>query len=276
MVAKQYYINRNGKIFGPYSKEAIRKAARQDKITFDDLISKSTRGPWITISLANEHSSTAKTPAIARQAEADEWLNDDLFGDFPDMPAVPKKPKKEKKSKSDDKVLGFFKKRKKSRNSIDYERAIVASPGQRLLAYIVDVLVSWVFFAPAMVVFFGLDLTVKPVPGEMPPGFDKFVTWMMIGGISYCVLQVYLQFVRAQSVGKWYCGLQIFDVTTMRPAGFFRNFVLRYIGSGLIVCIPFLGLIFGIADLFFIFRGDHRCLHDLVAGTQVMDISYCE
>lgn len=78
---------------------------------------------------------------------------------------------------------------------------------------------------------------------------------------------------RAQSIGKWYCKLQIFDVETIQPAGFFKNWFLRSFVNGLISGVPFVGGLYGLVDVLFVFSENHRCLHDHIAGTQVMDIS---
>ena len=75
---------------------------------------------------------------------------------------------------------------------------------------------------------------------------------------------------RSQSVGKLLLGLRIVCVTDHAPAGFVRAFLLRGTMPFLLEQIPVLGLLFWTVDSCFIFRGDQRCLHDLVAGTKVV------
>ena len=48
--------------------------------------------------------------------------------------------------------------------------------------------------------------------------------------------------------------------------------VKRYGFVTLISLIPFVGTILTWGDILIIFRKDRRCLHDLVAGTQVLSV----
>ena len=286
-MANQYYINRNGKIFGPYTKEAIRTAARKDKITFDDLISKSPRGPWITISLAKDHASSARLPAIKRstagddpkkvETEASEWVQDDLFGDFPDLPVLPNKGKSASEKREGEKRSAKRRKRNKSRRGmVDYDNISLATPWQRLLAQTVDVLCGLLAVAPGVVLcVIGF---LKIAPGE--PASNELIIGVIlacVGMLLIAVANLYYLFNDAQTIGKRYCNLQIFDVNTMRPAGFVRNFILRQVVNHTItVCLrrgTVYGGLYALINILFIFRSDHRCLHDWIAGTQVMDIS---
>ena len=45
----------------------------------------------------------------------------------------------------------------------------------------------------------------------------------------------------------------------------------RYLFANGVGMIPFIGGLISIVNICFIFRGDKRCLHDLVAGTQVVN-----
>ena len=55
-------------------------------------------------------------------------------------------------------------------------------------------------------------------------------------------------------------------INTGENGGFVRNVLLRLIANGMIGSIPFYGLV----DILFIFRSDRRCIHDLIARTQVV------
>jgi uncharacterized RDD family membrane protein YckC len=52
--------------------------------------------------------------------------------------------------------------------------------------------------------------------------------------------------------------------------GFVKAFLLRVFVNGLIGAVPFVGFVYSLVDIFFIFRDDRRCLHDLIAGTKVV------
>ena len=58
-----------------------------------------------------------------------------------------------------------------------------------------------------------------------------------------------------------------------RPVGFVEAVLLRSWMFGLLGWVPRAGSFLGLADILFIFRRDRRCLHDLLAGTKVIETS---
>ena len=46
---------------------------------------------------------------------------------------------------------------------------------------------------------------------------------------------------------------------------------LRYLPTAVVTQIPLIGSILGITDILFIFGQERRCVHDLIAGTKVID-----
>ena len=83
------------------------------------------------------------------------------------------------------------------------------------------------------------------------------------------LVQMGLLALRGQSVGKLIVGLRIVRLDGSAP-GFLHAFLLRSCIPFLLEQIPVLGLVFWVVDSCFIFRDDHRCLHDLLAGTRVV------
>jgi len=75
---------------------------------------------------------------------------------------------------------------------------------------------------------------------------------------------------RSQSIGKLLLGLRIVSETGGGPPGVVRVFFIRGSVPFMIEQIPFIGFVFWAVDSCFIFREDHRCLHDLLAGTRVV------
>ncbi len=75
---------------------------------------------------------------------------------------------------------------------------------------------------------------------------------------------------RGQSVGKLLLGLRIVREPDGGPPGVTRAFLIRGGAPFMIEQIPFVGFLFWVVDSCFIFREDHRCLHDLLAGTKVV------
>lgn len=83
------------------------------------------------------------------------------------------------------------------------------------------------------------------------------------------LVQVTLLALRGQSVGKLLIGLRIVRLDGSAP-GFVHAFVLRSCAPFLLEQVPLFGLVFWVVDSCFAFRPDHRCLHDLIAGTVVV------
>lgn len=96
---------------------------------------------------------------------------------------------------------------------------------------------------------------------------------LMLGVLLTLATQLYLLISRSQSIGKWLVGTQVWDYETNEPAGFVKIFLLRGFVNGLIGAIPYIGPIYSLVDILVIFGEEHRCLHDQIAGTYVVDIS---
>ncbi len=70
-----------------------------------------------------------------------------------------------------------------------------------------------------------------------------------------------------QTFGKRIVGIKIVSAETGRNLGFGPNVALRAWLTTVLNIIPFFGLI----DILLIFRDDKRCIHDLIAGTSVVN-----
>lgn len=269
----RYYINRNGKIYGPFTKDAIKKAAHQGKITLDDMISKSNHGPWTKVPAAKDYASAARQPSSSHSADEENWLQSDLQENYSDLLPIAPMKRKTKKPAAGGKTFSLVKKKKKSaRKPIDYDSLSLATPWQRLVAQFVDGLAGTLSILPGL----GLCLIgfQEHIPGRKPPAL--FVAGVLVACLGLLVVLVanfYLLTARAQTIGKWNCNLQIFDAETRRPAGLYRNWFLRMAVNHAITLIPIVGSFYSLIDILYIFRDDHRCLHDHLAGTEVMDIS---
>lgn len=90
---------------------------------------------------------------------------------------------------------------------------------------------------------------------------------LILGLIIY---QLVLLATRGQSLGKRLIGIRIVTHPDGENPGGVKTILLRAFVPGIIGAIPFLGGIFSLADVLSIFREDRRCLHDLIAGTQVV------
>jgi uncharacterized RDD family membrane protein YckC len=100
-----------------------------------------------------------------------------------------------------------------------------------------------------------------------PGGQTLMFVFIVVAVLIVFLYQVALLTKEGQTVGKKALGIRIVKMDTGENGGFIPNVLLRLIVNGLIWAIPLYGLI----DILFIFRSDRRRIHDLIAGTQVVD-----
>jgi len=76
---------------------------------------------------------------------------------------------------------------------------------------------------------------------------------------------------RGQTVGKRAMKIGIVKLDGSKP-GFLHAVLLRALVNGLPGAIPVVGVLYPLIDFLFIFRADRRCVHDLIAGTRVVQV----
>jgi uncharacterized RDD family membrane protein YckC len=84
------------------------------------------------------------------------------------------------------------------------------------------------------------------------------------------IYQLVMLATRGQSIGKRLLGIRIVTHPDAANPGGVKTIIMRGFVPGIISNIPLLGPIFSIVNVCFIFREDRRCIHDLIAGTQVV------
>ena len=82
-------------------------------------------------------------------------------------------------------------------------------------------------------------------------------------------MQWFLLGSRGQTIGKIVMKVRVVDSKTGAHPGWARLIFLRTIVNGIITGIPFAGSIYRLVDSLLIFRGDHRTIHDMIAGARV-------
>lgn len=145
-----------------------------------------------------------------------------------------------------------------------------ADLGKRFLGSLADGLAAMVFVGPGAALLVAAD---EGGGGDDSPLAITGLVLLGVGVLALLGLQLYLLGTRSQSIGKYMVKTQIHDYESGGPAGFVKCFLLRGIVSGLIGAVPCIGHIYNLADICFIFGEEHRCLHDRIAGTYVVDIS---
>lgn len=142
----------------------------------------------------------------------------------------------------------------------------IASRGSRLGAAILDGLVAMVFLLPGLILILGsLESRRNEDAAVVALGA------LVVGGLVLVVVQVVLLSAQGQTLGKKMVGIRIVNISDGSNPGFGGAVFMRSFVPGLIGIIPFVGSIFPLVDICWIFGEESRCLHDLIAGTCVVE-----
>lgn len=145
------------------------------------------------------------------------------------------------------------------------EVQLLADPGTRLLARIVDVVLELALAVPWFILLLTMNwisveefkgggfAALKLVPAELPIAIYQ---WMLVARTG-------------QTIGKKMMRIRIVR-TDGGPVGFgdgvaLRDWVMRAVGF-----IPCLGPLISLVGILMIFGDERRCLHDRIAGTKVI------
>ena len=144
----------------------------------------------------------------------------------------------------------------------------LADRGTRLGAALLEGLIFAIAFSPAFIVVADKDpASGQTLEAEANPLFPIIGLLLVLGLAIY---QLVLLATRGQSIGKRIVGVRIVTHPDGANPGGVKTILLRGMVPGIIGAIPILGLIFSLVNICFIFREDRRCIHDLIAGTQVV------
>jgi uncharacterized RDD family membrane protein YckC len=150
----------------------------------------------------------------------------------------------------------------------------LAHPGMRLLAAFIDGFLEslcWMPTSQAVLRSLGGLLSAGQInPQEITSAILSALplSFPYLGGLI--LVQAILLTLRGQTVGKLITQLRVVRATDGSHAGFLRAFLLRGFLTRCIRHLPLIGVMFWLVDNCFIFRDDHRCIHDLIAGTKVV------
>ena len=148
----------------------------------------------------------------------------------------------------------------------DLPPAQLASPWARLAAVIIDGLIYMAVIVVFAIIAAALTFSANQSDEEFPLAI---ILSASVAGIIVLIIQMVLLGTRGQTIGKIALNVRIVDSQTGEHPGWPRLVLLRAILNGILTSIPFLGGIYWIVDSLFIFRGDHRTIHDLYSGTRV-------
>lgn len=151
-------------------------------------------------------------------------------------------------------------------------RANLAGRGARFAGALVDGILLSVINFPivffVLVPLFGSNLqTMSSLaynPLYLAAGF-------ILGQVVFLAVQGYLLATKGQTVGKLVAQTRIVNERTLKVPDFFPMYLKRYFLMAVIFSIPFIGGIVAIVNALLIFRTNHKCLHDDIAGTIVIE-----
>ena len=134
----------------------------------------------------------------------------------------------------------------------------LASPWARLAAWIIDILIYIAVIIPSAAVGFFIVGEEFGAP-----------VFAVVAFIVVFIIQMVLLGSRGQTIGKIALKVRVVDSVTGMHPGWARIVLLRTVVNWVLTSIPFIGGIYWLVDSLFIFREDHRTIHDMIGGTRV-------
>jgi uncharacterized RDD family membrane protein YckC len=135
----------------------------------------------------------------------------------------------------------------------------------RLVAALIDGLIMLAILLPMM--FFG-GYFAGIMQGKQPAFLDQAM-WSVVGFIVFIVVQGVPLNASGQTWGKKALKMKIVDMQGRQPS-LVHILTMRYLPTQAISLIPCVGALYALVDVLFIFGEDRRCVHDKIAGTQVV------
>jgi uncharacterized RDD family membrane protein YckC len=143
----------------------------------------------------------------------------------------------------------------------------LATLGQRFVGAIIDGLISAAIIIP---ISFALGIYSTRAGHQL-----SLMETIGMGLVGFAIfLAIHWVFLNAtgQTIGKKVAKTRIVTMDGRKPS--MGNLAgKRYAFMNLVGIVPFIGGLLSIVNILFIFRKDRRCLHDLVGGTQVVQVT---
>jgi uncharacterized RDD family membrane protein YckC len=142
---------------------------------------------------------------------------------------------------------------------VSYGEKALASRGSRLSAQFVDGLLFLAIYIPLF--------ATGAMGAESETAAVGTLMAILLIFFGLAVLQIFFLSRDGQTIGKKALKIRIVRYDDGGNPGFVKAVLLRAIVNGFIGIIPGYGLV----DILFIFGAEQRCIHDLLAGTKVVD-----
>lgn len=139
---------------------------------------------------------------------------------------------------------------------------------RRLVAIMIDTAISLALITPLMIHFDipAMSRAGIPIPTQLILLLSAYsiATFLLVNG--------YLLHAAGQTVGKWALRIAIVDMKFQRKS---LSYLVawRYLPIWVAAYLPGVGAVLSLIDVAFIFGKSRRCLHDRIAGTQVVGVA---
>jgi uncharacterized RDD family membrane protein YckC len=147
---------------------------------------------------------------------------------------------------------------------------VLASRWARLGAALLDGLLVGVVVLPVIFALGMFETAMASAQAGEAMSLQYTLVSAVLGLSGFFLLNGYLLAKNGQTVGKKLVSIRIVDMEG-NQVPFGKLIGLRYVPYWGISYIPFVGGILALVNVLFIFRSDKRCIHDLIAGTQVVN-----
>ena len=177
-----------------------------------------------------------------------------------------------------------------SKKAVQSNETEMASRGERLLAYVLDLTFLLIILTLAATIFLIIllrstgnpDVIMELINQQAFQSFslvrinllDKWIYIQIITPILvYFLVNGYLLQARGQTIGKALMNIAIIDIKTGEVPSLSRIFLRRFVLFNIPGIINnLMSIVVYFADALSIFRDDKRMLHDLLAGTIVVRV----
>lgn len=148
------------------------------------------------------------------------------------------------------------------------EVAGLATPGERFLGALIDGLIN----IPIAILIWGGLFLIGVIGSWQDMGKIGISYSILISVLSFAlVMAIQWKFLKAtgQTIGKKVAKTRIVTMDGRKPE--ITDLIFkRYAFMSFIGLIPLVGGILSLVNVLLVFKSDRRCLHDMIAGTQVV------
>jgi uncharacterized RDD family membrane protein YckC len=157
----------------------------------------------------------------------------------------------------------FFSIKSLAENEFEIPGAL-ASRGKRFFGSLIDIFILTILIIPVVMFLMNIG-SIKKID------ILTQIIISMSGIVIYVALNGYLIIKNGQTIGKNIVGTKIVDYNTNANANLFKVAFIRFGLLILLKPVPIVGNLIGIINPIFIFGKEKRCLHDMFAGTKVVN-----